>query len=673
MLYSCGLALLETIFIFVGLLILHGLRKLVGSAAFYMALGLLLLFAQLTAAAGLKLITGYSGADFLIASTVMFLPYLTIIMVVYVADGTLVAQKLIIGAMASFGFYLYLSSITQMQCGWLGYTIIQGQLSETFGKLLSESMHMMGASIVAQGIDLFLIPIFYQRLRNLNCRLFICVLGSMMLVQIIDSVIFSTIFLWGTTQWWAGMGSSFLVRSLLTIVLSVIATVYLARIEYESPGESRRTLDIIFAFFGSYGRAKALEQNLRESEERYRILVQKASDMIIVMNKKGEVIDANRAALKMLCVANVREIAGKTFEFITGVKHDVWAPLFRNSALVTGVTSVDNSPIIQCSAVIPPAKVEVEITISLISFAGSPLLIAFGRDVTERHRIEREREEWRSQAAHRQRLEAIGRLAGGIAHDFNNYLHAIQGHLDIIKYMHHISDENITRNLGKIDKITEQAGVLTSQLLGFARKGIYQEKEFEVHEFVRKTTELFLPTSLSGITFKLVADRESYIIKGDYIQLQQVLLNLMINAKDAMEERPDTEHILTIRISTPRKIRLKLSPPHDLKVKDISEYCIIRVEDNGPGISSAIKSRIFEPFFTTKPVGKGTGMGLAMAYGTIMAHNGWIQCENIPGSGAAFDVILPLAHPADSTETQPMKKMTELDEDTERVDVTDEL
>ena len=120
----------------------------------------------------------------------------------------------------------------------------------------------------------------------------------------------------------------------------------------------------------------------------------------------------------------------------------------------------------------------------MIPFENAPLLITFGRDVTERRKLEREREEWHSQLSHRQRLEAIGRLAGGIAHDFNNYIHAIQGHLDIIKYMHEVQDEDIRRNLDKIDHITELAGTLTSQMLSFARKGNYQNVDVDIRMLV---------------------------------------------------------------------------------------------------------------------------------------------------------------------------------------------
>ena len=110
-----------------------------------------------------------------------------------------------------------------------------------------------------------------------------------------------------------------------------------------------------------------------------------------------------------------------------------------------------------------------------------------------------------------------------------------------------------------------------------------------------------------------------------------------------MQSNPDSEEqILTIRIGEPHAMGIELDPPPEVKLDSRRKLCAIRVEDTGTGIDPAVKARVFEPFFTTKPVGKGTGMGLAMAYGTILAHNGWLQCCNLPGRGAAFDIILPI-------------------------------
>ena len=633
------LTILEMTFLLSGLLILHGLRRILGTVPFYVALGMLLVFSQIAGAAGLNLTLGYPGLDYPLSSSVLTLPFLAILIVVYAADGTLMAQRIVIGMMAALGIYVYLTSMTLMQCSWPGYTISRGPGSEALKFLLGSSIRLMAATVVSLSMELFLVPIVFQRLTNLKCRLFLTVLGSLMLVQLVDHLAFVSIAYWGTAQWWSSLTSSYLTRALFVGIISILTTFYLSRIEYENPGESRRTLDIILAFFGAYGKSLKLEQNLRESQERYRLLVQNASDMIVIMNREGMIIDANNAALRMFGLKTLSDLIGRKFGDLSGIAPSVWMPLTDDQP------QQENAGVISVPMTIPGAGTEVDLSIIAVPYENEPLLIIFGRDVTEKRKLEREREEWNIQASHRQRLEAIGRLAGGIAHDFNNYIHAIQGHLDIILLMHDVRDDAVLRNLKKIDHITELAGTLTSQMLSFARKGSYQQEKIQLNALVSKCAELFLPSTQSGITFRIEPDPADPAIIGDPIQLQQTLMNLMINAQDAMNKQPESEKALTIRIGEPGKLGVRLVPPSDAnspESADMHEYRVIRVEDTGPGIAPEIRNRIFEPFFTTKPVGEGTGMGLAMAYGTVVAHNGWIQVQNLPGRGAAFDVILPI-------------------------------
>jgi len=137
-------------------------------------------------------------------------------------------------------------------------------------------------------------------------------------------------------------------------------------------------------------------------------------------------------------------------------------------------------------------------------FYAASSLIVFGHDITERIRFEKVKEELHNQAAHSQRLESIGRLAGGIAHDFNNYLQAIQGNLDMILYMHPTEDEDVNRYLNKIDTITTKAATLTQQLLGFARKGNYNETEIHLKDLVQSSVDLFLPDAAAMCSVQIV-------------------------------------------------------------------------------------------------------------------------------------------------------------------------
>ena len=158
--FTCALALLEMTFIFVGLMLMHASRRFIGVAAFYLSLGVLLIFTQLVEATELKIVLGYQGADFFVASTVLFLPYLAVLMVVYISEGTLVTQRVIIGAMATLGLYLYLSQITAVQCGWGGSTIAQGPTADSLEFLLRQSKRSLAGSIFAQTLALFVFAHF---------------------------------------------------------------------------------------------------------------------------------------------------------------------------------------------------------------------------------------------------------------------------------------------------------------------------------------------------------------------------------------------------------------------------------------------------------------------------------------------------------------------------------
>lgn len=631
--YGYGLTLLEAVFILTGLLILHSLRKVIGYTPFYCVIGILLAFTQFVGASDLFLNAGLPGLDFQVSSSVLSIPFLAILIVVYATDGTLAAQRLIIGMLVGLGFFMYLSSVTRIQCVWPGYVISQGPSADALSFLLQKSLYYFGAAFLAAGLDLFLLPIIYQRFNNLRVPLFLAVTGSLLLITALDHVVFITISYWGTRQWWEFITNSYLTRFFFVLALSIPTTIYLKRLPLESPGQSRRTLDIIVAFFGAYGQSLRLEQSLRASEERYRLLVQNASDMIIVMDEDWRILDANSAGVEMMGKLH-RDLINTSFAEAAGLTGEE-ARIFSGK-LIPGI-----SPPLSRSIIIGSTGRELDLSITSIAYDNAPLLILFGRDITARRKLEKEKEEWNLQTAHFQRLEAIGRLAGGIAHDFNNYLHAIQGHIDIIRYMHNVEDEKVLRSLDKIDNISMLAGKLTSQMLSYARKANYQLAEVNLEELVDSCAELFLPGS-AAVTFRKSKDDLPCKVMGDPIQLKQTLMNLMINANDAMRSNPEEKKILEIFIGHVPAPGIELTPPPGVKIDPEKKYVTVRVTDHGPGLEPSVRERIFEPFFTTKPAGEGTGMGLAMAYGTILSHNGWLQCSNVPGKGAAFDVILPL-------------------------------
>lgn len=637
--FSIALAVLEMTFLFVTLLLLHGLKKQLGAPASYVAMGLLFGFTQFAGAGGITIVTGYSGFDIPLSSGVLMLPFLGILAVIYIADGTLSAQRVIIGLMISLALYLYLAHLTVTQAEMIPpQDTAADPLPVAFAAMMRSSLRVMAANVLSFTVDIFLIPIFYQGLRNRRINLFLCVAASLIAVQLSDALVFSAVYRWGRPDWWLDLEASYLYKTLMVLWLSVIITFYISRIRYELPGEGRGALDIVIAFFGNYGKRVELEKTLRDTEERYRVLFRNAVASIFLTNPNGAISEVNDSAAAMFRIS-ADELKDKSFPELAGIEREKWDALLAE-------------PEARYTATPPGTDRILELAINRVVIDETPMVLVHGRDVTERTRLEREREIWREQTFHRQRLESIGELAGGIAHDFNNFLQAIQGHLDLIKYMYPVREENARRHIEVIDTITERAATLTRDLLGFARRGNFTASEIDLAAFLNTSAAMFLP-SAAGIDFKLDLPNKHtgdapLIVRGDSVQLQQVILNLLMNARDAVRKIPEHDRRITISLGTPAALGVDPLPPPDADISPDARYCVIRIKDSGPGVPDDLRARIFEPFFTTKPVGQGTGMGLSMAYGILISHKGWLQLDpaDPESSGAAFSLFLPLQEQA---------------------------
>ena len=623
-------------------MLLYALRNTIGTVAFYLSLGMLLIFTQLVGATELKVNLDYQGANFFIASTVLFLPYLSVLMVIYITEGALATQRFIIGAMASLGLYLYLSQITATQCGWIGDSISQGPTADSLEYLLLQSKRSLAGSILAQTLDLFLLPIFFQRLRNMKCRLFLSVLLAFMLTQIIHTIVYASATFWGQPEFWLYLESSYIANAIVSVWLSLLITLYLIKVEKDVTGEGRKSLDILFAFFGSYSKALRLERYLQEWEGRYRMVVENASDMILLLGENGLILDANMAAVKTLDAKNSEVLKTKFFPdaFIAHSDSKVRRKL---TGQIVQKKLTETQRLFRFSIQATSLKgrtLDLDIAITKIVVDEQPMTIIFGRDNTEQNKITLEREDLREQLTHTQRLESVGELAGGIAHDFNNYLHAIQGHLDIMQYMLHIDDPEVEKHLDRIDNITEQAAELTRKLLGFARKGKYVEKTLNLVDVLKGSIDLFRPASQKNIHLEFKAPVKEVLMEGDEVQLQQAFLNILINARYAMRNTSDEKMKIEIEINEAYLFISKCSS-FNLDKLPVGDYTCVRITDYGVGMDKETLHRIFDPFFTTKPLGEGTGMGLSMVYGTISNHNGVIHVDSEQGKGTTFYIFLP--------------------------------
>jgi signal transduction histidine kinase/ActR/RegA family two-component response regulator len=269
---------------------------------------------------------------------------------------------------------------------------------------------------------------------------------------------------------------------------------------------------------------------------------------------------------------------------------------------------------------------DVETTAHDLRFAGRPARLVLVRDVTEHRRLE-------EQLRQSQKMEAVGQLAGGIAHDFNNLLCIITGHIDLAR---RASAAEAAPLLVAAERAAGRAAELTAKLLGFARRSQLQLGPVGLADVSREVAVLLHRTIDPRIALEVTAAEGLWTVAADAGQMHQVLMNLCVNARDAMP-KGGTLRIDLTNVTRERRPGSKVGP----EAARPAAFVRLTVSDTGCGIPAELRARIFEPFFTTKPVGQGTGLGLAMVYGIVKQHHGWVECDSRPGRGTRFDVFLP--------------------------------
>jgi two-component system, cell cycle sensor histidine kinase and response regulator CckA len=286
----------------------------------------------------------------------------------------------------------------------------------------------------------------------------------------------------------------------------------------------------------------------------------------------------------------------------------------------------------------------------LLDARGSPSYwVALVQDLGPRKQAEEALRQREDQLRHSQKMEAVGTLAGGVAHDFNNILTGILGYAEILKLESKPGDR-IRLAAEVIEKGASRAAALTQQLLGFARKGKNKNVPVDIHATLQEVVDLLGGTLSKEITVRQELSPEAPWVRGDPVQLGQVILNLGVNAADAM---PGGGH-LTFRTRVTDSALRSVRRPHGARG---GRHLVLTVSDTGFGIPEEVRGRIFEPFFTTKESGKGTGMGLAMVYGIVQNHGGFIEVDTEVGRGTTFSVHLPLTEPSSrGARVQPRKE-----------------
>ena len=366
----------------------------------------------------------------------------------------------------------------------------------------------------------------------------------------------------------------------------------------------------------------AIEKALRESEEKYRLLVDNATDAIYIA--QDEVVKFPNAKTEELTGYTAEELAGIPFiELIHPEDREM--VLSRHLKRVKG----ESVPPLYSFRIFDKSGNEkwVQLNTAFIMWEGKPGTLNFIRDMSVQKTLE-------SQLQHAQKMEAVGTLAGGVAHDFNNLLQAINGFTQLL-LLEKKEDESGFSELRQIKQAADRAAGLVKQLLAFSRKAETERRPIKLNNEIKAAVGILERTLPKMIEIKLELDDNLRPINADPVQMEQVLLNLCGNAADAMQQRG----VLTIR--TIDRISAQ-SLPREAPLDFPENMIQLSVIDNGSGMDEELMQHIFEPFFTTKDFGKGSGLGLASVYGITKSHGGSVYCRSEPGKGTEFIIFLPV-------------------------------
>ena len=372
---------------------------------------------------------------------------------------------------------------------------------------------------------------------------------------------------------------------------------------------------------------KRSELALRDQEERFRSVTETAADAIVTADSHGKIQYWNQAAESLFGYSS-DEILGKPLHLIIPERHfEALAQIFKRAK--TGRRERALLRNVDVEAVkADGTEVPVEISLSSWDTKEERFFTAIMRDMTEIHQAQR-------RAQLQERLAAIGQLAAGIAHDFNNILGTIVMYSELVtKTQADISDK-AQEQLATINQQAMRGASLTNQILDFSRKAVMERKPMDFLPFLEDFKKLLLRTLPENIIIRLNYQNDLYVANADPARMQQVFMNLALNARDAMPEGGElTFEISIVHIGKVMNIHLEEIPP--------GNWLKISVSDTGMGISPENLPYIFEPFFTTKAPGEGTGLGLAQVYGLVKQHDGYVDVITELGHGTTIDVYLPL-------------------------------
>jgi len=376
---------------------------------------------------------------------------------------------------------------------------------------------------------------------------------------------------------------------------------------------------------------RRLSESLQESEERYRWVTENIADAVFLLGLDGEVLFANPRAVVLTGYTEQELALASFFALLT--------PEVARRAqkrLESAQTGQEVPPFFEGELMRKDGScISIEATFGSVLKEGRVVArLGAVREVTERKLLE-------DQLRQAQKMEAVGQLGGGIAHDFNNLLTVIAGRTHLVLAGLQAGDP-ARRNIELIQQTAERAAVLTRQLLAFSRKQILTLHVLDLNAIVAGIEPIL--QRLIGENIELVVEPSAQPVwaKVDRGQIEQIILNLSVNARDAM---PDAGR-LNIRTAN---VSIDEAYARSHMGVEVGPAVLLEVTDTGTGMTSEVRAHVFEPFFTTKPVGRGTGLGLSTVYGIVKQSGGHIEVLSEPGQGSTFQIYLPLAEEAEST------------------------
>ncbi len=409
----------------------------------------------------------------------------------------------------------------------------------------------------------------------------------------------------------------------------------------------------VVGLVGNIVRRRRAEQALRESERRYRSLVESAP-VGLVVHRHWAIVYANDTAAEILGVADAETLVGRSLhDFIPPEARDrVADELARIQATSQPIPSTEDRIRREDGTV-----VSVAVSAAAVTFRGAPAVQTILLDITRRKALE-------EQLRHAQKMEAVGHLAGGVAHDFNNQLTVISGYCDLALGGGGL-DAETRASLGEVRRAASRAKELTAKLLAFGRKQVLRPERLDLHEELLAMREPLTRMVGEDVEIALRSRPAEATAELDPGQFEQAVINAVINARDAMPEGGQVTISATAREGT-----VPGSAPQDRT--PAGSHVEVTIADEGCGMDAETLDRVFEPFFTTKDVGKGTGLGLAMVYGFVTQSGGTVEIDSTPGEGTVVTMRFPAAGDEVTHQDRPPEEPAELERGNEAVLVVED-